>query len=284
MNLSNPNSISNNHSLDSPTIEGFQKTIWHYFNTHGRVFDWRKTSDPYHIVVSEIMLQQTQTFRVAEKFSAFIARFPDFKTLAHAHFRDVLFYWQGLGYNRRCLALHALAQKVVNQYNSTLPDNPDILITFPGIGKATAASVCAFAFNQPTIFIETNIRSVYIHFFFQHKNAVTDKELYPLVAQTVDHTNPRNWYYALMDYGVMLKKKYPNPSRKSAHHNQQSKFEGSDRQIRGQILKALTHYPALTCEQLLDITQREPDRVTKIIDDLCKEGFIKQRDNHYSLT
>lgn len=269
--------------LEQSVIKNFQTTIGNYFNQQGRIFDWRQTTNPYHIVTSEIMLQQTQTYRVAEKYPAFIARFPDFIQLAQAPLRDVLFCWQGLGYNRRALALQASAQKVVTEYKGILPDDPEILITFPGIGKATAASICAFAFNKPTIFIETNIRSVFIHFFFQHKECVTDQELYPLVAQTLDRSNPRQWYYALMDYGVMLKKTQKNPSRKSAHHNQQSTFEGSDRQIRGRILKELTIHPALSYDQLIEIIQREPHRIEKMLFDLAKEGFIKNRHNLFML-
>jgi A/G-specific adenine glycosylase len=262
-------------------IQEFKSIIWDYFNNYGRQFSWRCTTDPYQIVVSEIMLQQTQTHRVAGKYEQFLALFPDFKRLAEAPLRDVLAAWQGLGYNRRAIALQKTAQKIIDEFNGILPDNPELLVTFPGIGKATAASICAFAFNKPTVFIETNIRTVFIHFFFKDQAEVHDKELLPFVEQTVDAKKPRLWYYALMDYGVMLKKNMPNPSRRSKHHNKQSKFEGSDRQIRGKILKILTSMPVISYDELLFLLESSQKRVDKILFDLQKEGFIHEKNAFY---
>ncbi|MGC2310793.1 MAG: hypothetical protein WA432_04190 [Candidatus Babeliaceae bacterium] len=266
-------------SISSQTKELFITHIYAYYRLHGRQFIWRQTTDPYHIVVSEVMLQQTQTDRVKEKFVTFIAQLPTFQALAIADARDVLALWSGLGYNRRALALQKLAQQVVNNYQGILPADPEILDTFPGIGKATAASICAFAFNMPTIFIETNIRAIYIHTFFRNQAEVHDHELITLVEQTIDKSNARQWYYALMDYGVMLKKLYKNPSRKSAHYTKQSKFEGSERQIRGMILKILTQQQTATFEMLCYLIEREPVRIKHNLQDLCAEGFIKQKDN-----
>lgn len=275
--------MNNSVALTPKACVSFQTIIWSYYHEHGRAFAWRETNDPYHIVVSEIMLQQTQTHRVAKKYFEFISKFPDFKTLAHASLRDLLLAWQGLGYNRRALALQKTAQKVMEEYEGILPANPELLVEFPGIGKATASSICAFAFNMPTIFVETNIRSVYIHFFFQEHSTVNDKTIIPLVEQTVDQKNPREWYYALMDYGVMLKKKFPNPSRKSAHHATQSTFEGSDRQVRGLILKTLALSQPLSSTLLAQLINRDLDRVERIVEDLCNEGFIKKNNTLVSI-
>lgn len=272
--------MSNNSPTPSELHE-FTKTIWHYYTDNKRYFAWRNNHTPYAVLVSEIMLQQTQTHRVIQKYQLFIETFPSFEELAQASLKDVLTAWQGLGYNRRGLALHACAQKVVQEHQGTLPHTPEVLITFPGIGKATAASICAFAFNIPTIFIETNIRTVFIHFFFHNRSEIKDAEIYPLVEATVDHTRPREWYYALMDYGVMLKKNIPNPSRRSAHHTQQSKFEGSDRQIRGMILKILTAQPYATYQELCCLIEREPTRIEKALYELCKEGFVKIVNNWF---
>lgn len=262
-------------------LSAFSKLIWAFYASNKRSFAWRETSNPYHIVVSEIMLQQTQTSRVIEKYDAFIHTFPDWQTLAHASLHEVLGQWQGLGYNRRGKALHTIAQRVVAEYNGVLPDTPEALITFPSIGPNTAGSICAFAYNKPTLFIETNIRAVYIHHFFPHQTGVTDKELLPLLEQTVDRTNPREWYYALMDYGVMLKKNMPNPSRKSAHHTKQSKFEGSDRQIRGLIIKILTSQQKASFSDLVTFTQKEPDRVKKAIAELQLEKLIRKEKSFF---
>ncbi|MFI5333373.1 MAG: A/G-specific adenine glycosylase [Candidatus Babeliales bacterium] len=255
-------------------IASFQSFIWDFYAREGRTFPWRNVDDPYRVVVSEIMLQQTQTYRVEPKYERFILAFPSFELLAQATLRDVLTLWQGLGYNRRGMYLHQCTQKVMAEYNGQLPADPVVLETFPGIGKNTAGSVCAFAFNKPVVFIETNIRSVFIHSFFKDQTDVTDKQLYPLIEQTIDHTNPREWYYALMDYGVFLKKKLSNPSRRSAHHATQSRFEGSDRQIRGMVLRYLTNVPQAPLDTVIASTKKDPERVKRIIDQLCAEKLI----------
>lgn len=269
-------------NLSESQVNSFQKFIWTFYAEYKREFAWRHHDDPYAIVVSEIMLQQTQTHRVAQKFETWLMEFPDFETLAQAPLREVLSIWSGLGYNRRALALQKIAQIVVAQFDGKLPDDPAILVTFPHIGPNTAGSICAFAFNKPTMFIETNIRAVYIHSFFKDRTEISDKELLPLIEQTVDASNAREWYYALMDYGVFLKSQHINPSRKSAHHTTQSKFEGSDRQIRGMMLKFLTA-KRCTFEDLLCLSEKEQSRVQKIIDDLAAEGFIKKDSEFYSI-
>ncbi len=255
----------------------FQETILSFYHTAGRSFAWRHVDDPYKVLVSEVMLQQTQTHRVIDKFEQWMTEFPSFESLAQASLRDVLSVWAGLGYNRRGMYLHQCAQRVVNEFGGMIPNDPAILVTFPGIGKATASSICAFAFNRPTVFIETNIRTVFIHFFFNDQDAVHDNQIMPLVAQTLDHGNPRDWYYALMDYGVMLKKLLPNPSRKSTHHTKQSKFEGSDRQIRGMIIRQLTDHASLATDDLISRLEKESDRCKKIIAQMCRDGLITEK-------
>lgn len=263
--------------------DSFQAFIWNFYRENGRQFAWRATQDPYAIFISEIMLQQTQTYRIAPKYEQWLAEFPDFQALANATLRDVLSVWQGLGYNRRGMYTQKVAQRVVAEYESRLPADPIILETFPGIGKNTAGSICAFAFNMPVVFIETNIRAVYIHSFFKDRDDVHDKELLPLIAQTVDRQNPREWYYALMDYGVFLKQQGKNPSRKSVHHAKQSRFQGSDRQIRGAIIRLLTQHSALTSEQLIAHLEKDAQRVQQIINQLNKELLLKYRDGFYSI-
>lgn len=266
------------------TIAPFQEFIWNFYHQNKRDFAWRTTDNPYYILVSEIMLQQTQTHRVITKYEEFIAAFPTFESLAAAPLRDVLSVWQGLGYYRRARFLHQVAQIVVNEYAGILPQDPKILQTFPGIGPNTAGSIAAFAFNQPTVFIETNIRTVFIHSFFSSSDVVSDKELLPLITQSVDQHNPREWYYALMDYGVYLKSRQENPSRRSAHYSKQSKFEGSDRQIRAKILKIVVQENAICHEQLLKIINVDGDRVEKIIGQLLTEKLIQKTVNHiYSI-
>lgn len=256
-------------------VKNFKEMIWDFYHQHGRQFAWRNVDNPYHVFISEVMLQQTQTSRVEHKFEEFIAAFSSFQMLSESSLADVLSVWQGLGYNRRGKYLHQAAQKIVACYDGVLPDEPEILVKLPGIGPATASSVAAFAYNRPTVFIETNIRSVFIHTFFHaSKKGVTDKEIIALVEQTLDHDNPREWYYALMDYGVYLKKNIPNPSRRSKHYTKQSKFEGSDRQIRGKIIKLLIEKKTIKYNALIDLMQDDVSRVQAIIDGLIHESLI----------
>lgn len=268
--------------LSTEEIQSFQNFIWDFYTANKRDFAWRNTDNPYYVVVSELMLQQTQTHRVEPKFEQFICEFPDFASLAQASLRDVLSLWQGLGYNRRGKYLAEIAQAVMQKHGGVLPDDTAALITLPGIGPYTAGSICAFAFNKPTVFIETNIRAVYLHSFFAGQDKVPDAELFPLIAQTVDQVNPREWYYALMDYGVMLKKNGKNPNVRSKHHAVQSKFEGSDRQIRGRIIALLTQYPHLGLADLhTQIDGNEPERITRILNQLCKDGMITSEGELY---
>lgn len=265
-------------------ITEFKEFIWDFYHQNKRDFAWRNIDNPYYIVISEIMLQQTQTHRVITKYEKFITAFPTIESLAAASLRDVLQVWQGLGYYRRARFLHQLAQKVVAEHGGILPRDPRILQTFPGIGPNTAGSICAFAFNQPTIFIETNIRTVFIDSFFREKETVSDKEILSLVAETVDQENPREWYYALMDYGVFLKSRKANPSRKSAHYTKQSKFEGSDRQIRAKILKFIVEKEDISHQDVLLHVAQDVVRVEKIIDQLLIENFIKKTNNIYLIS
>ena len=270
-------------SLDwDSALAEFKKALWNYYHIYKRPFIWRDTQDPYAIVVSEIMLQQTQTQRIAQKFPEFIQTFPTFDALAKSSTQELLRYWVGLGYNRRAFFLQLIAQKVIAEYQGVLPDSPEILQTFKGIGPATAASITAFAYNKPTIFIETNIRAVFLHTFFNGQEGVSDNILFPLIAKTVDQSNPREWYYALMDYGVCIKKLYPNPSRKSKHHTKQSTFNGSDRQVRGAIIKLLTQKPTLILAELYVLFPKKHEKIEPILAQLCKEGMLKKNDKIYS--
>ena len=207
---------------------------------------WRETRDPYRILVSEIMLQQTQVDRVRGKYEAFLSAFPDVAALASAPLDRVLAAWQGLGYNRRAVALHRSARILRSEHHCLIPNDTAALVALPGIGAATAGSIRAFAFNEPVVFIETNIRRVFIHEFFPGREAVADDELLPFVAAALVRRSPRDWYYALMDYGTALARQVPNPNRRSRTYTRQSRFEGSDRQLRGAILRVLVGGGALT--------------------------------------
>lgn len=262
----------------------FITVVTNYYKEQGRhSLPWRKTKDPYAILVSEMMLQQTQVDRVIPKYEAFLKKFPTVKKLASASLADVLTLWQGLGYNRRAKMLHQCAQKIVKEYKETFPKTRTALEALPGIGPYTASAIMTFAFNTPTTLIETNVRSVYLHHFFKDDSQVDDKELLPLIEKTRDEKNPRMWYYALMDYGTYIKKTYGNPNKRSVHYAKQSAFEGSDRQIRGAIVRMLTGAKATRTDLHRALSSFEDIRIDAQIEQLKSEGMIIQKGRKYSL-
>jgi len=269
--------------LSPAQISLFRKKIWLFYRASGRCFSWRHVDDPYRVMVSEVMLQQTQTHRVAPKYELFLLEFPTLALLADTNLRDLLSVWQGLGYNRRARYLRDAARLLMDDHGGVIPNSTDELQKMPGIGHATASAICAYAFNEPVVFIETNIRAVFIHTFFPGAERVHDRELVSLIEQTVDRNNPRDWYYALTDYGVMLKAQHANPSRRSRHHVKQSKFEGSDRQIRGAILRLLSRDGVLSLDLLLDRLGGSQERFARIIDGLVSDELVVWQDNRLQI-
>jgi A/G-specific adenine glycosylase len=258
--------------LTPHVVSQFQSIIWQHYHDHGRTFPWRETDNPYHVLVSEIMLQQTQTSRVVSKYSEFISTFPDFFALARAPLREILFVWQGLGYNRRALALQRTAQEIVGHFDGQLPSDPEVLQQFQGIGQYTAAAVVAIAFNKPTVFLETNIRTVFLHHFFEKSEKITDRNIFPLVKATLVKENPREWYYALFDHGAMLKRERTAIAGITRHR--QSPFRGSDREMRGRILQLVLARESIAEQELAGFLNEKSERVRKIITQMQEEGFI----------
>jgi A/G-specific adenine glycosylase len=264
------------------SIQQFQKSVWNFYNANGRNLPWRLAEkdgsfDGYKILVSELMLQQTQVSRVILKYEQFLHRFSDMESLAAAHLGDVLRIWSGLGYNRRAKYLHDAVKQLVGV---TQPWTPQDLAAIKGIGPNTAAAICVYAYDQPLVFIETNIRTVYIHYFFDSQISVADKELIPYIEQSLDKIHPRVWYWALMDYGAHLKATGENASRHSKHYAKQATFEGSLRQLRGKILRLLGE-EQLSLEELIEKT--EDIRTPEAAEALQREGLIKGSDSRYML-
>ncbi len=266
------------------TAIGFKRTIWLYYRRFGRRFLWRKTRDPYRILVSEIMLQQTQAGRVKEKYPEFLRTFPTVRSLARAPLSRVLRAWQGMGYNRRALFLKKIAATILKKFNGRVPSSQEKLESLPGIGHATASAIRAFAFNAPGVFIETNIRRVFIHFFFANKKKVSDKEILPLVKKTLDRAHPREWYWALMDYGTMLGEKRENPNRKSAHYARQAPFRGSRRELRGRILRVLLAHSAQTEKSIVRLTKARAGIARDVLAGLLRDRLIKKRRGLFSIS
>ena len=285
-----------------------------------RDLPWRRTYDPYAIWISEVMLQQTQVSRVDGRWRKWLERFPTVDALAAAAPSDVLEEWQGLGYNRRALSVHRAAQ-AISEAGGVFPQDPKELVKLPGIGPATAAGIRAFAFNLHGVYLETNVRTVFLHELYPQAEGVPDSELVPLVELTcpasvedavdavaagadaavntaaeTDETEltPRSWYYALLDYGAYLKKTIPNPSRRSKSHVKQSRFEGSHRQKRAELLRVLlahkdeggAEFETLHQElcQIEVNAGRETldEQVTLgLLEELAKEGFCQKNDEYW---
>ena len=236
------------------------------------------------------MLQQTQTERVLPKYLAWFERFPDARSVAEASLPDILGLWSGLGYNRRALALSRAAGIVAG---GGFPETEAALLALPGVGRYTARAVLCFAFGHPSVFVETNIRSVFIHHFFPGESAVPDRRVEALVAATLDRGDARRWYYALMDYGAHLKKIVANPNRRSAHYAKQTPFADSNRRVRGAILRELTSRSLagngragagsghsgesavpLTMDELAGLIPFSRERVAAALSELVREGFV----------
>ncbi|MGF7229575.1 MAG: A/G-specific adenine glycosylase [Candidatus Saccharibacteria bacterium] len=276
-------------------LQTLEEHIWEYFETHGRHdLPWRNSDtdgsfNAYYIMVSEIMLQQTQVARVIAKYHEFLALFPTVASLAQAPLADVLKAWSGLGYNRRAKFLWQAAGMLHADYADTFPQTVDELVALPGIGVNTAGAIAAYAFDRPVIFIETNIRTVFIHHFFADTDDVHDKQLAPLLQQAMDDIlaaqypgrTPRTWYWALMDYGTHLKQTVGNASRRSKTYAKQSTFQGSKRQIRGQILRLLGAHEYSLAALRLEITD---ERLDQVLADLLQEEFISYKHKSYHLS
>ncbi len=286
----------------------FQTTVWSYYSEHGRHdLPWRLaradeetsenrdvTFDPYKILVSEIMLQQTQVSRVVPKYLEFLHTFPTVQALAKSELGSVLVAWQGLGYNRRAKYLWQTAQRIATENGGEFPQSSKQLVGLPGIGVNTAGAIMAYAYNQPVAFVETNIRTVYIYHFFADETDVADKVIIDIVRSTLPNNNiagqnslitPRTWYWALMDYGTHLKQTVGNKARAGDTYVRQSPFYGSRRQVRGVVIRRLGFGRANyeTLESLMPNPDQQ-DILKDVLKDLIRESMVRSVAGTYSLT
>jgi A/G-specific adenine glycosylase len=264
-------------------ISTFKTEVNTFFAQQGRSFPWRENVTPWGVMVSEFMLQQTQTERVVPFFKRWMERWSTPALLADASLEDALREWVGLGYNRRCRFLKEGARIICMEHGGNVPDTPAELARLPGVGVYTAGAIACFAYNYPSVFIETNIRAALLHFFFRDEAAVTDKALAPLLEEMLDRENPRQWYWALMDYGAALKKAGENPSRLSAHYTKQSTFVGSFRQLRGKIIKALAVHGKADAEELARRTGIAPDDLYPALSALSRDSMVAEQEGIYRI-
>lgn len=252
-------------------VRRFRRKILGFYRKHGRDLPFRRTTDSYHIAVAEIMLQQTQVERVVDKYEAWIARWPSWRDLARAATKDLLTAWSGLGYNRRALYLGRMAQAVVTDFGGVLPEDPAILKTLPGIGEYTANAIAIFAFNRPLVTIDTNIRKVFL-LEFHLPETTTRAELVALAERVLPRRRSRDWHNALMDYSRLALR---TTERRITPVSRQSRFEGSRRQIRGEIVRRLTRQQSVRLAQVAEEMQRSLDDVREAAMALEKEGLVE---------
>lgn len=273
--------------------EKLQQTVLQWYAENRRKLPWRETIDPYKILVSEIMLQQTQVYRVVPKYHAFLEQFPTADMLAQAPAADVLRLWSGLGYNRRALYLQQCAKALVEKYNGIFPTTEAALLELPGIGKYTAAAVLSFAFNTDVPVIDVNIELLYKRIFYNKADNVEG-----IARELLPKNTSREWHNALMDIGALfctatnpkcndcpLKQFCASANNSKRHEATRMRkkvvpFKKSDRIVRGTILKLLTQRNKQSIEnvylQLLEQKiKRKKEKFDKILGELEKDGLIK---------
>lgn len=264
-------------------VKKFRKIILDYYQASGRKFPWREKTSPWGVMLSEFMLQQTQTERVIPYWERWMKLWPTPQALAASSMQDVLREWSGLGYNNRCRYLKDSAEIITKQYGGKIPREPKELITLPGVGSYVSGAIACFAYNYPAVFIETNIRAAALYFFFSGRNDVNDNEIFPILESALDRENPRLWNYALMDYGAALKKLVTNPNRRSAHYTKQSPFEGSFRQARGKALRVLIDTGEGSAEQIGAASGLEVEELYRVLDALKKESMVAEEGGIYRI-
>lgn len=265
--------------MNNESFEEFQQIVWEQGRLHFRSMPWRDSPTLYYVLVSELMLQQTQVSRVLPKFIDFIQKFPDSESLAEASLADVLRAWQGLGYNRRARFLHDAAKQIIQTKE---PLSLASLQCLPGVGINTAGAIMNYVYEQPTPFVETNIRTVYFHHFFRGSETVRDKEIYQCVRDTLDYEQPREWFWALMDYGSYLKSRGLGQLDKSHHYKKQAPLKGSVREIRGKIITCLQQGPQKRYQ--LEQAMVVDERLDVALEGLQRDGLISVTNGQYHLT
>lgn len=271
-----------------------RRLVWRFYREHGRhELPWRKTTDVYRILVSEVMLQQTQVERVVPYYRDFLKRFPTAKKLAAAPLSEVLTAWHGLGYNRRAKMLREAAAVISTTRFDLLKNTPRSnlvarLEELPGVGPYTARAVATFAWNSDEIVIETNIRTVIIHHFFSDRNttiyrSVSDAQIRDVLARVLPRGKAREWYSALMDYGAHLKRSGMSHTTRHAHHMPQKKFKGSLREARGAIIGALVAGSATSARLSTVLGSDRRADVRTALAALVREQLIEKKKNRYAL-
>jgi A/G-specific adenine glycosylase len=259
-------------------INQFQKRVLTFYADHKRTLPWRQTTDPYKILVSEVMLQQTQVSRVIPYYEAWIKTWPTIDSLAQADKQDVLKAWMGLGYNRRAINLHRAALVIQDRFQADVPLAMQHFDEIPGVGEYTAQAVLIFSTNADIVTVDTNIRRILIA-EFKLPETISNHDLWDIARQCLPRGRSRDWHNALMDYGALL-----ITARQTgiAPKTRQSRYEGSDRQIRARLLKILLEMPA-TLPSLSVHLEAPEERLLPILSKMCHEGLLAVDDSKYKV-
>lgn len=225
------------------------------------------------------MLQQTQVERVVPKYLEWIHRWPSWQSLAGSSRREVLAAWSGLGYNRRAIYLRESAKKVISEYSGQLPDSPEELMKFPGIGRYTSRAILIFARNHPLAAVDTNIRRVLIH-ELKLPASISMGDIERIALKLLPKKQSRIWHYALMDYGALV---LPRQIKRIQPLSRQSRFEGSLRQIRGEIIRQLTQKSRVRLSTIANVLARSEQDVLKAAEALARDGLVKIQGMYVSL-
>ena len=259
-------------------IQEFQKKVFSFYQKNKRDLPWRKTTDPYKILLSELMLQQTQVNRVILFYEKWITRWTTIDALASATRSEVLQAWMGLGYNSRAINLHKTAQKIVTEFDRDVLEAMKQYEEIPGVGRYTSQAVQIFSTNADFVTVDTNIRRIFIK-EFNLPEKVSDKELWKLAEKCLPIGKSRDWHNALMDYGALhLTSKKTGIKPKT----QQSRFEGSDRQLRARVLRILLQGD----ESLTNMSRTlnvASSWLQRILEKLVSEEIISKKNNRYYL-
>lgn len=265
------------YTATANSITRFQSMIFTWWKGNRRDLPWRHSRDPYNIAVSEIMLQQTQVLRVIPKYSEFIEEYPTIYHLANASAASVLRMWKGMGYNRRALYLHTMAKMIVEKYNGKFPTNAKLLAQLPGLGIYTTRAILVFAYKKDIACVDTNIRKIITHFFFDDKPQKDS-----VIQQTADRLVPTGksweWHQALMDYGSLEMKdvKYQmiNSKKKSVPFRQTNRF------YRGRIIDMLRekNYPEMNIiGNIHNQYKKQEHEIQSIINGLIQDGLVERK-------
>jgi A/G-specific adenine glycosylase len=264
-------------NISEEKIQEFQKKIFSWWETNRRDFPWRITNNPYHILVSEFMLQQTQTSRVMRVYENFLKNWPTKAELAEEASSNVIKFWSEnrLGYNRRAKWLHE-AIIYLNKLDA-FPKDPKELRKIKGIGSYSSRSILIFAFNHNLATIDTNIRRILIDQGFANEET-KDSELLSIAEKLLPHDKSRDWHNALMDYGAILK-----TARKTGikPRTRQKPFKNSTRAHRGSIIRLLSSQNGGSFEEISAAIKISKESLNTILSSLINDQMITEKDGKY---